>query len=407
MKNEVTINKYLPIAILYFFFNSFLLPHGLLYTAILTPLFILWLLKYSSVFYLVIFFLLTLPFVYVHISNGVHLPYYIKSYLLLFTVYVFCVAFYQFAKVCTSIRSLFRQLLLINVFFLFIALVALFIPALVDRFWYVTQVTSRTVDLPRLKMLSYEPSYYSILFVPIVMYYYLKIFLLKGKNVFLVLLLTTVPLLLSLSFGIILGLVLALVFLFISDVKLFSLRQRVPFYFLVGIALIMVSFIVILKVYPDNLFFVRMANVFEGRDNSFKGRTFDSFYLGWKIAAEKSLVFGSGPGQTKLIGLEFFKEFYNQPRFVNSVGDTLAVFGLLGVFIRLAIELYFFFTTRVYLNFYRLGLFIFVFIYQFTGSFLTNIAEYVIWILAFSPHVFKEFDKVEVYKFNSNIALKP
>ena len=222
------------------------------------------------------------------------------------------------------------------------------------------------------------------------------------------------PLLLSLSFGVILGLVLALVFLFISDVKLFSLRQRIPFYFLVGIALLMITFIVILKVYPENLFFVRMANVFVGKDNSFKGRTFDSFYLGWKIAAEKSLIFGTGPGQTKLIGLEFFKEFYNHPGFVeseiaipNSIGDTLAVFGLLGVFIRLVVELYFFFVTQVYKNFYRLGLFIFVFIYQFTGSYLTNIAEYVIWILAFAPHLFKEFDKVNVYKFNSNIALKP
>jgi hypothetical protein len=46
----------------------------------------------------------------------------------------------------------------------------------------------------------------------------------------------------------------------------------------------------------------------------------------------------------------------------------------------------------VWRNYYRLLLFTFIFIYQFTGSFITNVAEYVIWIMAFTP-VFREFDK--------------
>ncbi|MBC7536218.1 MAG: hypothetical protein H7258_11050, partial [Ferruginibacter sp.] len=50
-----------------------------------------------------------------------------------------------------------------------------------------------------------------------------------------------------------------------------------------------------------------------------------------------------------------------------------------------------FFYTKVWTNYFRLLLFIFIFIYQFTGSFVTNIAEYVIWILAFT-NVFVEFD---------------
>jgi hypothetical protein len=66
------------------------------------------------------------------------------------------------------------------------------------------------------------------------------------------------------------------------------------------------------------------------------------------------------------------------------MGETLAIFGLAGVVLRLFLEFFLFFKTRVYSNYYRLALFIFVFIYQFTGSFITNIVEYVIWILAFS-----------------------
>lgn len=37
------INKYYPYALIYFFVNSAGLPHGLLFTALLTPLFYVWL----------------------------------------------------------------------------------------------------------------------------------------------------------------------------------------------------------------------------------------------------------------------------------------------------------------------------------------------------------------------------
>ncbi|MGZ5135232.1 MAG: hypothetical protein ACXWCG_08785, partial [Flavitalea sp.] len=59
-----------------------------------------------------------------------------------------------------------------------------------------------------------------------------------------------------------------------------------------------------------------------------------------------------------------------------------------------------FFKTKVWSNYYRLSLFLFIFIYQFTGSYLTNIAEYVIWILAFHPGLFTEFDRTS-FKENS------
>jgi len=53
--HPLSINRYMPIAVLYFFFNSFMLPQGLLYTTILTPLFLIWLLKYPSLNYLYYF----------------------------------------------------------------------------------------------------------------------------------------------------------------------------------------------------------------------------------------------------------------------------------------------------------------------------------------------------------------
>lgn len=164
--------------------------------------------------------------------------------------------------------------------------------------------------------------------------------------------------------------------------------------------------IFLLLFFHDNLLFLRISNVFSGNDSSFKGRTYDSFYLGWTIASKKSLFWGSGLGQIKVLGVDLFKEYYQSNDFTtnsvaipNAVGETLAVFGVFGLVLRFFFEFYFFIKTRVWENYYRLGLFIFIFIYQFTGSFMMNLAEYTIWILAFHPHIFPEFKKtVPSYK---------
>src|SRR5438552_17257864 len=92
----IRINKYYPIAFLYFFLNGVLLPHGLLYTTILTPVFLIWLFKFPSFRYIYLFFLVMAPFAAIHYLNGVDMPSYLKSAGLLFAVYVFCIAFYQF-----------------------------------------------------------------------------------------------------------------------------------------------------------------------------------------------------------------------------------------------------------------------------------------------------------------------
>ena len=110
------------------------------------------------------------------------------------------------------------------------------------------------------------------------------------------------------------------------------------------------------KLFPDNFFVLRFNNVLEGKDSSFIGRTYDAFYLGWKIAEMKSILFGSGLGQTKVLGLDLWTKYYaynftiNQIAIPNVIGDTLAVYGLVGVFIRIGLQIYFFFRTTVFNN---------------------------------------------------------
>ena len=115
-----------------------------------------------------------------------------------------------------------------------------------------------------------------------------------------------------------------------------------------------------------------------------------------------SEFWGIGIGQIKIAGENIIKDFYlyNMDIVVtipNAVAETLAIFGWVGLSLRILVEIFFFFYTRVWSNYYRLLLFLFVFIYQFTGSFITNAAEYVAWILAFT-NVFPQFDVKKKYE---------
>ena len=104
-----------------------------------------------------------------------------------------------------------------------------------------------------------------------------------------------------------------------------------------------------------------------------------------------------------MLGAEIWNTFYNTVFSINkivipnAVAETFAVYGIAGLLIRFGLEWYLFFRTKPYRNYYRLGLFIYIFVYQFTGSYLFNIAEYLIWALAFSQ-VFEEFDKKNIPK---------
>ena len=397
----IRINKYLPVVFLYFFFNGFLLPLGLLYTTLLTPLFILWLFRFPSFKYLYLFFIVFIPFLIVHSLNGIATWSYVKSSLLLFSVFVFSVVVYQFLDNCRSLRELYRDILLFNGFMVVLALVVIPIHPLRDIFWYANEITPGVHTL-RLRLLTYEPSYYATLMVPIALYYYLKMITLRLPNPRTAFLLVTIPFLLAFSFGGILGLTLALLITLLVGYRHFF-SKNISLYLLLSGTLIVTLLAAALLLFPDNFIVIRFNNIFSGHDTSFRGRTYDAFYLGWHIAGTKSYLFGCGPGQVRELGLSMFRLYYalpdatpDQVAIPNVIGDTLAAFGVIGVAIRTGLIVYFFFRTRVWQNYYRLSLFLFMFIYQFTGSFLTNIAEYVIWVMAFHPGVFAEFEKANV-----------
>ncbi|MGN6419070.1 MAG: hypothetical protein ACTHMC_16350 [Pseudobacter sp.] len=400
------INKYLPIVLLYFFANSFLLPHGLLYTTLLTPIGLIWLARYPSFRHIAWFFPVAGAFALVHYLQGVNLNFYFTSLTLIFTVYVFILCCYQFLRNCHTLRTLYKQVLIINFLLVIVAVLTLPFPAISGYFWFSNELTL-LYNIRRLKLLAYEASYYSLLLVPVALYYYLKTIFLRLPHPVTTLLLVSIPLILSLSFGVLSGMLIAILL-----IMLFAIRQLVnsrQFIYIFSIlAILIIGFTILMLFFPDNVVGQRLARVFAGDDTSFRGRTTDSYFLSWKIAEMKSIWFGAGPGQTKVLGLDLFRQFYQQPsmplsevRIPNATADTLASYGILGLIIRFALQGWFFFSTKVYRNYYRLGLFLFIFIYQFTGSYLTNVAEYAIWLLAFHKGSFDEFESTVHIKGNA------
>lgn len=402
MANEkrIVINRYIPFACIYFFCNSLFLPEGLLYTTFLTPLFFYQLIKDKKLNYFFVFLAIITLFLAIHLKQGVNEAFYIRSYILFITVGIFCIWFIGFCSKVRSLEKIFTYILYVNAALVPIALLALKFDILKDYFWYLVPLSPDIPVIPRLKMFTYEASYYSLLLVPIAFYTIWNFLLFKKKINTIHVLLALALLALSFSLGVIAGIIMSFFLALFFNMGSLLTRKRVVIISLVSFLILVTGVIILFTYFPDNPLVVRIKGIPTGRDTSARGRTYESFILAYKIAMQKSVWFGVGLGQIKDIGRTIIIQYYyysDMPEVVripNGMAETFAIYGIAGIAIKLALILFFFFKTRVYNNYYRLSLFLFIFIYQFTGSFLFNIAEYVIWILSFSP-ILPQFNKIK------------
>lgn len=382
----------LPLVVIYFFFNAVGLPAGLTYTILLSPLFIFWNIRAKLFAPYLGFALLSSVFLAVHTWYGMETGAYLKSLALVFSSFVFVLAAIQFTRIKDGLSFSMKSVLIINALLLPVAAAFLFSPWK-ELFWYLVPISPGLPEIPRLKMLTYEASYYSLLLVPVFLYYMLKVVFIKGYNAFLISVLLILPLILSFSLGVIGGLVISLVILYLTHVKWLVLHPRFRSTFIVLSLLSLGTLALLYFIFPENPLFVRLANIPDGTDTSARGRTYEAIELAWLMAQEKSVWFGIGPGQIKTLGRDIIIQYYQYlqipevVRLPNAIAETLAQFGIIGLSLRLGAQIWLFFKTRVYQNFFRLALFLFVFIYQFTGSYLTNSAELILWVLCFTPIV--------------------
>jgi hypothetical protein len=388
--------KFFLVAIIVFFLNSAGLPYGLLYTTLLTPFFYIWVVRKTGSEPILPFLLLLTPFIIAHMVVGVDLPTYLISFLNITCIYIFCCAFYLFLRSGTDIGSIFKRLLFINFFLCLIAIPFYFTP-LYNLFWIEQDLTEGVTNFRRLRMFTYEASYYSTLMVPLIFFFISQLMLRLNKlPVPQILLLLLLPMFMSFSLGVISAIIFALGMTYFVWFKTLTKKKRVFGFAIAGITVCMAAGFLLFILFPDNTLFIRIAKVLSGHDSSAKGRTFEAFLLADKINSLKSQFFGIGFGQVKKIGAETIRNFYQYGEdyaitIPNATAETIAILGWMGFTLRLLTEIFLFFYTKVYANYYRLFLFFFIFLYQFTGSFITNVAEYIIWVIAFT-NVFPQFD---------------
>lgn len=327
---------------------------------------------------------------------------YAQSFVLLQCTAIFVINAFFVIKDWHHPAAVFKTAATVNMVLLVVSILALFLPLLKPYLWYEMSISEGLPVISRLKMLTYEASYYSLIIIPVFAYYFLKKTMLKSKAGILLITLI-ISLILSFSFGVLAGLLVSILLVYLFNLN--ELGKKINLNYLsFSLVILLIATIVVYKFYPHNLVFDRIRNIYEGKDTSARGRTYESFILAWNIAKMKSVYLGIGPGQLKTLGRDYIIQFYsysNIPpaaRIPNAVAETINIYGITGLTVRFVIIIYLFFKTRVWDNYYRLLLFIFVFIYQFTGSFLFNVAEYMIWVLAFSSSLFPVFNRNNFYK---------
>lgn len=391
------ISKSFPVAFVYFFINAVALPFGLTFTALLSPFFYAWVIIHRRKEVLLPWFVSLSPFIIIHFLNGTDSRSYLLSVVNYTAVYIFCQAFYTFLKTCKHPEGIFRKLLVIN-FACCLAAIPVYFSDLKPLLWMESSLVNGVAKFDRLKLFTYEASYYAALFTPLFLFYLLQIVFKQNTfNTWLLLLLIVTPYLLSFSIGVLGSLLFALLVTFLVFCKTLIVKKRVVTMLVLACFGTTIAGVSLWLFYPNTTLLLRMGDILSGNDTSGKGRTSEAFMLAQQILDLKSSTWGVGAGQIKILGGDIIRSYYLYPldystiAIPNAAAETMAIFGWVGLVIRLLAEFFFFFHTRVWRNYYRILLFVFIFIYQFTGSFITNIAEYVIWILAFT-NAFPQFD---------------
>jgi hypothetical protein len=386
------------VAYLYFFFNSVGLKGGLLYTNILSPFFLIWIYKKGYIRYLKYPLMVILPFSIIHYSMGVHLKTFITSHILFASTIIFILSAYIYISRFSSLKEVIQKILFFNFILVLIAIPFYFMDYTYQKiFWYTNLFTTQN-SFTRLSLFTFEASYYALLLIPIGYYFLFEIgFNKRLKNKGVILLMVILPFLLSLSFGVIGGTLITAVIMAWFNRHLFIKYRTLFNLMVVFIVLAILTILILFIFFPTSLPVIRITNIFMGYDTSSRGRTVEAFQIAWLVAGKKSIWFGCGLGQAKLLLPDIIHKYFSYwgnlsvYRIPNTLAETLAIFGIVGVAIRFTIIIYLFFKTNVNTNYLRLSLFLFIFIYQFTGSYITNIVEYVIWIFAFT-NVFPEFN---------------
>ena len=395
---------FIGIFILIFFFNRLMLPSNLQMSILLFPFFGYFLLQVKQFHNTLKIISLILLFGLFSISKNMVFVDYIKSSMVMACIVIFFHSFYVKMKGMSSLDRVIKVLTLINLFLVLLALISLFIPFLKPHFWYLIPFTSGYEAIPRLKLFELEASHYSLGLLPLFMYYFWRVLNKINWRDILLLFSLGLSLILSFSLGVLGVLTISIVIVLLGNFFNFVVKKNSRRILFSIVLLLLFALIVLYIKFPENPLFFRINNVFNGEDTSGRGRTYEAFDIALVTLMEQSKQwFGIGLGQFKYFGREALINYYNYPmepgviRLPNCMAETLVSYGYLGLGLKILLQCFLFVRFKVYQNVYRLSVFMSIFIYQFTGSFLFNTTEYILWVLCIVP-TFSSFSSKEYFR---------
>ena len=385
-----------------FFFNRVGLPFGISFDMLLAPFLVYFIFKENaqSLLYKAVGVLLV--FGVIHLVSGVYFTAFVVSNLVIITLVIAVVAFYQRTKHIDFFDEIILRITQLNSVLTILALFLLFFLKS-TYLWYLVPYTSNAETLPRLKLFTEEASHYSFLLLPI-FYYWLYQWLVQFNwRTFGYLTTIIISLILSFSLGVLSVIALTLFILILIYSRSILQHSRYRQLLFIGLIAILSIAGFVYYFFPINPLTIRMNNLINGLDTSGRGRTYESFEIAWRVLQLNYPLTGIGLGQFKFIGRDVLLHYYKYHtipsvvRLPNAFAETLVSFGVLGVFIRVFIQIYWAFKRRIVHNLFQTSLFISLFIYQFTGGFIMHSFEYYYWILVVVP-IFKTFDKQQIFK---------
>jgi len=377
------VRRYLPFAAFYFFLNHAGLPTGLFYTTLLSPFLFIWLYLQKCRWLTTKFLLVLSPFMLAHAMLGIPDPAnYLWTLIHWWTAYIAVCAICWWLWKCSNLGRVFNELIVMNFSVTLIALAIRPTP-LRTLLWMDTSPIYGGPSVLRLNLFTHEPSAYAELMFPLLIYAVLGLLRQSTMRNLAYFAMILLPLMLSQSFGgVSISAAAIAVALFAGRRQLLrSNRSRM---------LLMGLFIAIgvLLIVPNTIS-ARIFQVISGNDGSTQGRTLFAFIGAYVVATSKSIWWGVGLGQMKMMDISSLG-FGLTNGVPDEVAGIFAEFGIFGVSLMLAVQGYFFFKTKVYRNLFQLAMFIVAFSQQFTGSFGTDVQEYLMWFLAFN-NFFPEF----------------
>lgn len=335
-----------------------------------------------TVFSTILYIVITIPFLIIHFKNGVDLDSYATSYL----GSIFIIFTSIGAALYMATRADFEQTVKISSIVIFFAFVVSSASLLITGDekilggWYQHDYTSG-VTILRYGGYMYEASHLCLAITPLFFYFILN--LKNNKKNYVYLLILTIPLIATYSAGFFATLIATILIANLSKIKSQKAMKMIGSLFFLSLILMPLTYTL------SNTVQSRVSNILSLNDSSVQGRSFDSYTIATKIAEQKSLLFGAGIGQIKIIGNPIIIDFYKYSkdlvdvvRIPSSAAEMLASYGIIGLILKIGLLVFLYVKFRIYKYTYSNHLYIFFFLYQLYGSFMLSTIEIFSFALA-------------------------